>query len=181
MGKVEYNWLEGMGQIQAAGERLDPRWVEVIAYHAALETQLNVMLEKSLPRGSAVTGSNPRFGFGHKVAILKAAWKGEAADADKICAILYRFNELRNAVAHPDRRKTRTEIRNLIATYRALVPDLDHKPDFLEIAQGVCAYMGDGIAPHHLKQIAVGISEVIKGFAAIIKPMVEAKTAASQE
>lgn len=154
MGEVNYDWIEGIQRVLRAGSRLDPRWVEIIAYHAAIEAELNVMLQQTLPRGDQLTGGNPRFTFGHKVAVLKAAWKGRAEDADKLCDILYRFNELRNAVAHPDKRKTRAEIRNVTDAYNVLVPGLKHRPEIAEIAQGLVAYMGDGILPHDLKAIA---------------------------
>lgn len=161
MGKVEYDWLEGIHRIAKAGDKLDRRWVEIIAYHAALEGEINVMLLKSLRRGEAVTGSSPRFTFGHKVAILKAAWQGDPEDADKLCGILFSFNELRNAVAHPDAKKTEAEIRNVTNAYSALVRGLDHEPDIAEIAQGVCAFMGDGILPHDLKGIVDGVDHIV--------------------
>ena len=161
MGDVNYDWLEGIQRVLRAGARLDPRWVEIIAYHAAIEAELNIMLEKSLPRGDQVTGSNPRFTFGHTVAILKAAWQGKPDDADKLCDILFRFNELRNAVAHPDRRKTRAEIKNVTEAYMALVPGLKQRPQIAEIAQGVVAYMGDGILPHDLVGIMEGLDHLV--------------------
>ncbi|MEO8724048.1 MAG: hypothetical protein ABI395_11125 [Sphingobium sp.] len=161
MGKVNYDWLEGITRVLKAGEKLDQRWVEIIAYHTALELELNEMLLKSLLRGEAVTGSNPRFTFGQKVAILKACWQGKADDADKLCRILFSFNELRNAVAHPDKKKTRAELKNLADAYLALVPNLGHAPTIAEIAQGVCAFMGDGIMPHDLENMANGLDHLV--------------------
>lgn len=161
MGQVEYDWLEGLLRVTRAGEHLDRRWVEIIAYHAALEAEIDCMLVKCLPRGEAVTGSNPRFTFGHKIAMLKAAWKGEAESVDKLCRILVSFNELRNAVAHPDKKKTRAEIKNVTNAYMALADNLEHRPDIGEIAQGVCAFMGDGILPHDLKDIARRLDRLV--------------------
>ncbi|MES2905052.1 MAG: hypothetical protein V4696_12780 [Pseudomonadota bacterium] len=161
MGNVNYDWLKGMQRVMRAEVKLDERWVEVIALHAALEAEINAMLILSLPQGEFVTGNKPKITFGHKVAILKAAWKGKPEDADKIADILLSFNELRNAVAHPDLKKTKAEIANTVNAYRVLVPNLPYEPDIAEIAQGVVAFMGDGILPHDLVAITGQLAKLV--------------------
>lgn len=161
MGNVKYDWLEGMQRVMRAKVQLDDRWVEIIALHAALEAEIDEMLRLSLPNGAAVTGSKPKITFGHKVAVLRAAWKGKQEDGDKVCDLLACFNELRNSVAHPDLKKTHAEIANVEAAYRAIVPDLDHAPSIAEIAQGVVAFMGDGMPPHKLMALSDSVHKLV--------------------
>ncbi|AJP71320.1 hypothetical protein [Sphingomonas hengshuiensis] len=161
MGGVDYDWLEGMQRVMRAEVKLDEHWVEIISLHAALETEIDAMLVLSLPCGEAVTSNRPRITFGHKVAILKAAWKGEREEAEKLCAILLTFNELRNAVAHPEMKKTAAEVAKLTAAYKALVPDMGHEPTVAEIAQGAVAFMGDGILPHELEEIVGKLDHLV--------------------
>lgn len=161
MGNVNYDWLEGMQRVMRAKVQLDERWVEIISLHAALEAEIDEMLRLSLPNGAAVTGNKPRITFGHKVAVLRAAWKGKPEDGDKVCDLLACFSELRNAVAHPELKKTPAEIANVEAAYRAIVNDPDHKPTIGEIAQGVVAFMGDGILPHELKAVFDGLEKLV--------------------
>lgn len=150
MGRVGYDWLQGMARVAEASAGLNPLWAEVIALHAAIEVEVNAMLEKCLRRSDAVLRGSPALTFGHKVNLLKAVWEGDPEAADQLCEVLRAFNELRNSVAHPDRKKTKAELRNVKAGYKALVPGLEHDPELSEVAQGVCAFMGDGLAPHDM-------------------------------
>lgn len=158
---IEYDWLLGANRIAIAAEKQDRRWVEVLALHTAIEVELNEYLNANLPNGKAVTGKNPQFTFGHKAAILKACWQGEPETILKIDAVLRSFNELRNSVAHPDKRKTRAEIKNVTRAYRELATDLDNEPSLFEIAQGVCSIMGDGLLPHEMSAMVKSLDRLV--------------------
>jgi len=158
MSGVGYDFLEGIHRMLKASEHLDQFAVEVITYHAALEAEINLVLGRMVPRGEKVV--NGPLGLNHKVTILNAAWPGKGEDADKICAVLVAFIDLRNAVAHPDQKRVQTRLQNLRTAYREIDAEAGEETGVLEIAQGICAFLGDGPTPTTLHEIFDGLGNL---------------------
>ena len=125
---------------QAEGT-VDQRAAVILTYHAALEREIDVVLAALLPHGHKVK----HFGYGHKIDVLAAAWKGDPESGDKLYRVLFRFNELRNAVAHGDRADlVEGSLARLLDAYRAIDPNADLNVEMAEVAQGICSFMADG-------------------------------------
>lgn len=89
---------QAVGQITAAAAAADAAVSEILILHLFIERQLDEALARRLPRPQEII----RFGFGHKVALLKALHAHPRID--QAAATLLGLNEIRNAAAHNDTR-----------------------------------------------------------------------------
>jgi hypothetical protein len=145
MNKGEYDGLEGMSRLFNAEQANGQLSAEIIIFHAALETELVEVLSNLMPRPECVLRKSPPRGFGHKVNLLKALWTNTKVYVDPAANVLFRFNALRNCVAHSDDRKAfETHHKKLHEAYKKIDPSCRADPSILEVAQGVCLYLQDG-------------------------------------
>jgi len=80
--------------------RMDERAGRILTYHAALEAELERLLAVLLPRGELLAKLN----YSNKTLVLRGAWHGHPDKADSLCDFLQLFGELRNSIAHQDKR-----------------------------------------------------------------------------
>lgn len=141
MAKVDYDGFAGIHRIAKAEATIDQRAAVILTFHAALEREVDVVLAALLPHGDKIR----HFGYGHKIDVLAAAWKAEPEDGEKLYKVLFRFNELRNAVAHGDRADlVEAALKRLLDAYIQIAPDSGYDVEIAEVAQGICAFMADG-------------------------------------
>ena len=140
MGRIDYDRLAGLRRLGEAKAKLDDRAGTILTYHAALEREMDIVLARLLPRSDRLKG----LGFGHKLSVLHAAWRGSDEAGDKLCHALFRFNELRNAIAHGDRAKEVDEKFTLLAeAFDAILPGVAEIGDAELIAAGLVGYLAD--------------------------------------
>ena len=112
----------------------------ILNYHAALEREMDFVLARLLPRADRLRG----LGFGHKLSVLQAAWRGPEDAGNKLCLALFRFNELRNAVAHGDDvKKVDGKLALLAEAFDAILPGAAEITDVELIAAGLVGYFAD--------------------------------------
>lgn len=141
MGEVGYDRLDGLRRLGEARAKLDHRAGIILTCHAALEREIDVVLAQLLPRSEKLRG----LGFGQKLSVLEAAWKGSADAGDKLGRALFHFNELRNAVAHGDRVKEVDEkLKLLTDAFDAILPSAAEAGDVELVAAGLVGYLADG-------------------------------------
>lgn len=97
-----------MKRLTLAIEALDERSRDVLAYHLAIEREMDVALAALLPRADCLWKFEygRRLSFGQKVSVLQAT--SSITWIDLVAQSLMDFNELRNAVAH-GRAKTKID------------------------------------------------------------------------
>ncbi|MDB5714411.1 MAG: hypothetical protein JWO15_1808 [Sphingomonadales bacterium] len=146
MAGADYNGIEGLIRITAAGDKLDDTFaIEVLAFHAALEVELDIVLRALLIRPDAILkAKGKRLSFPQKAQLLVALWKGDAEKADKLNVVLQAFEDLRNEVAHMGDEPLKSWKAKLDAAFREIEPDTGDDPSLYEIAQGTAFYMADG-------------------------------------
>lgn len=141
MGRVGYNQFEGLRRLGEARAKLDDRAGTILTLHAALEREMDIVLSQLLPRAGKLYG----LGFGQKISVLQAAWKGPPEAGDKLCHTLLRFNELRNAIAHGDKAKEVDKKLKLLAdAFEAILPGAAKIGDVELVAAGIVGYLADG-------------------------------------
>jgi hypothetical protein len=120
---------------------LDDRAAIILTCHAALEREVDVVLSRLLPRPDKLRN----LGFANKITILNAAWRGPADAGDKLNAGLFRFNELRNAVAHVNApAEIDARIAQLRAAFDQILPDNGLEGNSIEeMAAGLIGFMAD--------------------------------------
>lgn len=165
MARVNYDAWEGFERLSQTAEKIDPRAPEIFAYHTALEMEIDFILKALLPRAEKLT----RFGFGNKVKVLHAAWIGEPEAGDILCDVLYRFNELRNAIAHFDSKQFDSCLSALRKAYSSIEPRGADLAEIDEIALGICSYMGDGPSPVDVDLIAEKMQGFIDRYSALFR------------
>jgi hypothetical protein len=163
MTGTKYDPLGGYLRLARAAEHIDEEASHILAFHAALEREIDLILMKLLPRSERL-GS---IGFANKIKILDAAWIASDEAAQNLCAVLVQFNELRNAVAHGNRDRLEGCRKSLIDAYHAIDDEASDKMPIGAIAQGICAFMGDGPKPAHLKRVFGGLENVLSVFPGI--------------
>ena len=157
--KEGYDPYAAFARLADAGESIDARAILILTYHLALERELNLVLEKMLlrPLKSGV-------GFVNKAKLLHAFWKGSNDDAEMMFQVLNAFNELRNQIAHNNTKTIESLEANLFAAYRAIDPAAPEKLDYGFIAQGVCAFIGDGMMPGELTAVAARLDGIMNSW-----------------
>ncbi|HEX8578740.1 MAG TPA: hypothetical protein VF655_04005 [Allosphingosinicella sp.] len=161
MAKADYDHFAGLGRLVKAAATVDQRAAVILTYHAALEREVDVVLGRLLPRGDRLPR---RLGFGHKIEVLAAAWRGAEVAGDRLYNVLFRFNELRNAVAHGDRIDlVEDSLERLLGTYRLMIPDaVTEGIEIAEVAAGICGFMADGPTPRELVGSFKGLKDIVE-------------------
>ncbi|WP_349956207.1 hypothetical protein [Rhizobium sp. ZPR3] len=153
VARVNYDTLAGALRVASVGKEPSAFAVAVLTYHAALEVELDVLLVDQLPRPEKIlTGRGP-LNFAQKAAVINAAWRGDPEGGDVLERVLVAFNELRNAVAHNDKKQVKACYDALVKSYKAIDPDVTAEPPLLYIALGICGFMGDEDATERLMKL----------------------------
>lgn len=84
-----------------------------------------------------------RMNFGYKLHLLKELWKGKKGQADKISTVLHRFQEVRNAVAHPQPKNLKGCVAGLTNSHREIDNSIGDEVNILEAAQGICFFFAN--------------------------------------
>ena len=168
MARVDYDAFEGLGRMAGVVEGLDPRAAAVIACHIALEREVMVVLERSVPRATYLSN----LGYAQKVDVLAAAWAGEDDDAAKVRAALLAYGTLRNRIAHGNDGRIEGAYAALQAAYRALHPKAGDETSVEDIAGGIISFFGEAPTPEELRPIMRGLGQLIEqiGQSFAIKP-----------
>lgn len=87
-------------RFEATFAEMDPRIGETLAAHAAIEREIDVMLERTLPAARRLRG----MGFGQKISLWAACLDDGNLAVDNILPAFVKLNDLRNSVAHGDKR-----------------------------------------------------------------------------
>lgn len=154
MGRIEYDHFEGLRRLGEARAKLDDRAGAVLTFHAALEREIDFVLARLMPRPDKLRG----LGFGQKVSVLAAAWRGTPESGDMICAALLRLNELRNSIAHGDERRVVDRHEELLAqAFAEIFPDHRDVRDVEIIAAGLVGFLADG--PIALEKLRIGAGD----------------------
>jgi len=143
MGKVGYDSLEGILRVTELGKKQpDQLTVDVLTYHAALELEMDEFLARSLPHAEKL--ADGRLGYTHKIAVVRASWRGTDDSGDKLAHALVRFNHLRNAIAHNDTPKQiKAHLEKLHDATIALDGDENGDATPYALAIRICSFMGD--------------------------------------
>jgi|GEM_PF-1828748 len=140
MAKVSYDALEGYERLSAVAERVDLESAKILTLHVALEAEMDAVLAKILTRADRMR----KIGFANKVRVLEAAWIGDPDAGDRACNVLRSFNDLRNTIAHGDRDAQVGCRAALVTAFRQIDPQAAEDIDVVQVAQGVCLFLGDG-------------------------------------
>jgi hypothetical protein len=111
MNFVEEDFFAGMARLRREIGSVDLRTVEILACHIAIEKEIDLALLALLPRGEQLRG----LGFGQKVSVLQASC--HLTDIDRYARPLLAFNELRNTVAHGEKRKITSAFRSFCGSF----------------------------------------------------------------
>lgn len=161
MAGAHYDGIAGVMRLIEAGKEPDTFAVEVVTYHAVIESEIEAVISELVPRPEGLFTTSPRMSFGHKIHLLKALWAGAPDQADKLCAVLRRFQEVRNAVAHPDPKQIKGCVAGLTHAYREIDPTIGDEADILEVAQGICLFLQDGSNVTELKALFDGLGQLV--------------------
>jgi len=162
MAGADYNGIEGLFRMMAAGEKLEDTFaIEVLAFHAALETELEIVLGHLLPRPEAILKGRPKLSFPHKAKLLVALWRGDPDKADKLNSVLRAFEDLRNEVAHMGDEPLKSWKAKLDAAYREIQPNAGDDTPLFEIAQGTAMFMADGDDIGDFAGMITGVSKLV--------------------
>lgn len=163
MAGADYNGIEGLIRIAAAGEKLDDTFaIEVLAFHAALEIEIDIALRGLLIRPDAILkAKGKRLSFPQKAQLLVAVWKGAPEKADKLNAVLKAFEDLRNEVAHMGEEPLKSWKAKLDAAFRGIEPETGDDPTLYEIAQGTAFYMDDGNSARDFGAAMHGLDKLV--------------------
>lgn len=164
MAGADYNGIEGLLRIAAAGEKLEDTFaIEVLAFHAALEYELEVVLRGLLPRPDAILkkmGRN-KLSFPQKAKLIVSLWKGDPEKADKLNGVLWAFEDLRNEIAHMGDIPLKSWKAKLDAAFREIEPNCEEEPSMLEITQGTAFYMMDGASVDEFVAVMDGLDNLV--------------------
>lgn len=161
MAGANYDGIAGLLRVTEAGANTDPFAVEVLAYHAAVESEMERVITNLVNRPDELFTTSPRLNFSHKVHLLKAVWNGDPEKADQICTVLHRLNELRNAVAHADPRHIKGCLAGLTIAYREIDSTIGDEVEIGAVAQGICLFFQDGPTVSELQAIAETVDRVV--------------------
>jgi hypothetical protein len=156
LARVSYDALQGYERLTAVAERVDLEAAKILTVHVALEAEMDAVLSKILPRADRMR----KIGFPNKVRVLEAAWVGDPEAGDRACAVLARFNDLRNSIAHGDREAQAGCRKSLVSAYQQINNRARDDIDVLEIAQGVCLFLGDGPTVETLERFKESLAEM---------------------
>jgi hypothetical protein len=160
MAGADYDGIGGVMRILKSGQKPSAFAIEVVTYHAAVESELELIIASLLNRPHELFQSSPRLSFGHKANLLKAVWNGDPKQADIITEVLHRFQMLRNAIAHTDNNQIKPCVAGLTQAYREIDDTIGDEVSILEVAQGICLFMQDGSNVSDLKTIFQGLDKL---------------------
>ncbi len=153
----DYDPYAAIARIASASLAKDERALQVITCHLALEREVNLIL-------ATLTNREVRLnGFRNKARMLHALWDRRPDienSANLMLQALERFDDLRNAVAHGNEGVEKCHD-NLSAAYLLLEPDCPADADYGYIAQGLCAFIGDGMMPAELSRIVTMLDQAL--------------------
>jgi hypothetical protein len=158
---ADYDGIGGVMRLLKAGEKPDTFAIEVVTYHAAVENELERVINTLVERPDELFTTSPKLTFGHKANLLRAVWQGDPAQADILHEVLYRFQMVRNAVAHPDSKAIKGCMAGLAQAYRRIDQSIGDEVSILEAAQGICLFMEDGSNVTQLKAIFDGLDHLV--------------------
>ena len=161
MAGMHYDGIAGVLRVLEAGEKPQTFAIEVVTFHAAIEHEIEIALSKIIPRPDALFTGTPKLGFPHKAKILNALWQRKGEDADKLAKVLHAFQNLRDAVAHSDRKEIKACNANLTIAYRAIAQNESDDYPVLEVAQGICLFMADGTTVDELKATFAALDKLV--------------------
>lgn len=161
MAGAHYDGIAGIFRVTESGGKPDPFAVEVLAYHGAIESEIERIISGLVERPDELFTAPPRLTFGHKVNVLRAVWNGEPGQADKICPVLLRLNDLRNAVAHTDPKEIKGCLAGLINAYRKIDNSIGDEVSLLEVMQGICLFFQDGPNVTEINAMAEALDELV--------------------
>lgn len=165
MGKVGYSSFKGVGRLKLAlkGPEETSRFaVEVLRCHAALEIEMDEFLNNALHNAAKLKAGG--LGFGHKIALVNACWKGEPQSGDKLANALVKFNDLRNGVAHGDHpNKIEKSFAKLKLACAAFDDTLSDMSTAEAMAVSICSFMGDDQSGKQLDKLLKDLNfEIVK-------------------
>jgi hypothetical protein len=161
MAGMDYDGIAGVLRVLEAGQQPETFAIEVITFHAAIEHEIEVALRKIIPRPDALFTGSPKLGFAHKAKILNALWQRDGVDADKLAKVLHAFQNLRDAVAHSDRKEIKACNTNLTTAYRAIAKNESDDYSIVEVAHGICLFMADGSTVDELMASFAGLDKLV--------------------
>lgn len=161
MAGMDYDGIAGVLRVLKAGEKLDTFAVEVLTFHAAIEHEIEVALRKIMPRPEALFTGTPKLGFAQKAKILNALWQRDGSDADKLANVLHAFQNLRDSVAHSDRKQIKACNTNLTIAYREMARSENDDYSILEVAQGICLFLADGTTVDDLVATFAALDQLV--------------------
>jgi hypothetical protein len=161
MAGADYDGIGGVMRLLKAGKKPDAFAIEVVTYHAAVESELELIIGALVKRPEELFQASPKLTFGHKANILRAVWKGDPKQADIITDVLHRFQMLRNAVAHTDNKEIKSCLAGLTQAYRKIDDTTGDEVSVLEAAQGICLFMQDGSNVSQLKAAFEGLDQLV--------------------
>lgn len=161
MGKVGYDSLEGILRVTESGKKEpDQFMVDVLTYHAALELEMDEFLARSLLHADKL--ADGRLGYTHKIAVVRASWRGTEDSGDKLTHALVRFNLLRNAVAHNDTAKeVKVHLKKLHDATIALDGDENGDATPYALAIRICSFMGDDPGADNATKLLDQLDDVV--------------------
>ena len=113
-----YISTSALKRVAKALPELEPWAIEALAYHLALERELDAALARLLPRSDRLF----QFRFGQKVSILQATTSVGWIDA--VAKGLIAFDHLRNAAAHYKKVAPEKLLGNIRSAVAAITPDV---------------------------------------------------------
>ncbi|WP_288806355.1 hypothetical protein [uncultured Novosphingobium sp.] len=144
MRDPDYDGIEGIFRIAEAGSVLNPFAIEVLTYHAAVEYELDFVLNRLLPHPEKILKGRPKLSFPHKARLLAALWPYDPSDADKLNNVLKAFQDLRDEIAHPGGTDALAASKaKLDDAFRGIEPEAGSEPSMLEIAQGISMFIAN--------------------------------------
>lgn len=161
MAGMDYDGIAGVLRVLQAGQKPETFAIEVITFHAAIEYEIEIAISKVIPRPEVMFTGTPKLGFAHKAKILNALWQRNGRDADKLAKVLHAFQNLRDAVAHSDRKEIKACNTNLTIAYREIAQNDSDAYSILEVAQGICLFMADGTAVDDLMATFSALDELV--------------------
>lgn len=161
MAGADYDGIRGVMRLLKAGEKPDTFAIEVVTYHAAIESELELIIATLVKRPEDFFTTSPKLTFGHKANLLRAVWEGDPAQADIIHEVLQRFQMVRNAVAHPDSKAIKGCMAGLTQAYRKIDASIGDDVSILEVAQGICLFLQDGSNVSDMKAMFEGLDQLV--------------------
>ena len=158
MGQVEYDAFKGWKRMFHAADGVNTNAPMVLTLHAALNREMDIWLAKQVKYPAKLTG----LGFGQKISVLAATWKGDPDQGEKLRVALHQFNEVRNSVAHGDHAKQlKGQMEALRAAHQEIGERHEDTDEMVNIAADIIAFYGDDAPTYaEFQKIEAAMEEV---------------------